>query len=83
MSYLGLTNIEPLRKVTMHEIAGSDNVYFRNPDNTIVSIQPDGKEETRPSDSIPAAYETATIIGPNLVMFTPDGNNSYVRYFTE
>jgi hypothetical protein len=84
MSYLSIANLDTLRAVTAVPAGPQPvgaQVAFRNPDQTWVSIQPDGSEQTRPAASTPGAYELATVIAPGLVIFIGNNAEGFLRKY--
>ena len=55
---------------------GGGKVVVENLDGTVMSVQPDGRVESRPAGSA-GAYEQATIVGNNLA-FRPVSGKVYV-----
>lgn len=79
MSYLSRVNLDTLKAVTA--VPFGSQVAFRNPDGSWVSIQPDGSEQTRPADRVPAAYELATPLGNGLYLFVGNGTEGFIRKY--
>ena len=78
MGFLSKNNIDELRLVTVVPIG--DKVAFKNLNGTWISIQPNGSEESR---NEVGPYELATILDNELVMFTTDGTNAYIRKYSK
>ena len=57
-------------------ISAGGKVVVENLDGTVMSVQPDGRVESRPAGSA-GAYEQATIVGNNLA-FRPVSGKVYV-----
>ena len=75
MSYVGLANVDTLTAVTVTD-AGGGYLTLSYPDGTVLSVQADGSNQTRPAGTA-GAFEVCRKIGEDLVLYDGRGDAIY------
>jgi len=86
MSYVGLANVDALVTMTIKDIGGG-YMTLSYPDGNVLSVQPDGSNQTRPAGT-DGPFEACRMVGDNLVLYDGRGDplyqgKAYLRAFVE
>lgn len=76
MIAIGVVSVVEMRLAGRLIDQGDGTVTVANVDGTVVSVQPDGRIETRPAGTA-GAYERATLVG-QMLFFCPDAASGKV-----